>query len=376
MSEAASVPFSETKAPESPDRLNRGALRLVDISASTMANIGPAYSFYFGAGFLFLTAGIAAPLTIIVAGIAIALLGNTLSQFSRAHPSTGGFISYVGKTFGGTSAVTTALLCGAGYIIAISSVLAICGGYLSMVLQYYFNVEHAVGHLLGDLHRRRDVHDVPRRGRVHQAGRAVLRLRDAGADRGVGRRAHQERRAPVRGAVRAQPHHQRLQRPGGRVPARHLPVHRLGELRRAGRGDRQPPAQRAAGGVPVDRADGDRLRPVRVRHRHRVQVQRHRAQRRRHPVHQRVARHRRVAVVVRLDRRHHLHPRRADLRGELAGPADLQRRPGGAAAALARQGAPDAAHAGQRDLRVRRHRGGDHRWSGRCCTWSAATAAR
>jgi amino acid transporter len=103
-----------------------------------MANIGPAYSFYFGAGFLFLTAGVAAPLTIIVAGIAIALLGNTLSQFSRAHPSTGGFISYVGKTFGGTSAVTTALLCGAGYIIAISSVLAICGGYLSIVLNYYF----------------------------------------------------------------------------------------------------------------------------------------------------------------------------------------------------------------------------------------------
>jgi amino acid transporter len=141
MSEAASVPYSETKAPEAPDRLNRGALRLVDISASTMANIGPAYSFYFGAGFLFLTAGVAAPLTIIVAGIAIALLGNTLSEFSRVHPSTGGFISYVGKTFGGTSAVTTALLCGAGYIIAISSVLAICGGYLSIVLQYYFNVD-------------------------------------------------------------------------------------------------------------------------------------------------------------------------------------------------------------------------------------------
>jgi len=139
MSEAASVPFSETKAPESADRLNKGALRLVDISASTMANIGPAYSFYFSAGFLFLTAGIAAPLTIIVAGIAIALLGNTLAEFSRAHPSTGGFITFIGKTFGGTSAVTTALLCGAGYIIAISSVLAICGGYLSLLLNYYFS---------------------------------------------------------------------------------------------------------------------------------------------------------------------------------------------------------------------------------------------
>src|SRR5277367_406817 len=138
MSEAASVPFSETKAPEAPDRLHRGALGLVDISASTMANIGPAYSFFFGIGFLVLTAGVAAPLTIIVAGIAIALLGNTLAQFSRAHPSTGGFITFVGKTFGGTSAVTTALLCGAGYIIAISSVLAVSGGFLSITLNYYF----------------------------------------------------------------------------------------------------------------------------------------------------------------------------------------------------------------------------------------------
>jgi amino acid transporter len=139
MSEAASVPFSETKAPESPDRLHRGALSLIDISASTMANIGPAYSFYFGFAFLVATAGVAAPLTIIAAAIAIALLGNTLAQFSRARPSTGGFISFVGKTFGGTSAVTTALLCGAGYIIAISSVLAVSGGFVSIVLQYYFS---------------------------------------------------------------------------------------------------------------------------------------------------------------------------------------------------------------------------------------------
>ena len=138
MSDAASVPFTETKAPESAERLHRGALSLIDISASTMANIGPAYSFFFGFGFLVFTAGVAAPLTILVAGIAIAFLGNTLAQFSRAQPSTGGFIAFVGKTFGGTSAVTTALLVGAGYIIAISSVFAISGGYLSDVLKYYF----------------------------------------------------------------------------------------------------------------------------------------------------------------------------------------------------------------------------------------------
>ena len=138
MSEAGSVPFTETKAPESPERLHRGQLRLIDISASTMANIGPAYSFYFSAATIVIAAGIGAPLTVLVAAIAVALLGNTLSQFSRAHPSTGGFITFVGKTFGGTSAVTTALLAGAGYIIAISSVLVISGGFLSMILSYYF----------------------------------------------------------------------------------------------------------------------------------------------------------------------------------------------------------------------------------------------
>src|SRR2546427_2181561 len=138
MSEARHIPFSETKAPESADRLHRGALGLIDTSASTMANIGPAYSFYFGFAGIVLAAGIGAPLVLVAAIIAIALLGNTLSQFSRAHPSTGGFITFVGKTFGGTSAVTTALLCGAGYIIAISSVLVISGGFLTTVLNYYF----------------------------------------------------------------------------------------------------------------------------------------------------------------------------------------------------------------------------------------------
>jgi amino acid transporter len=137
MSEAAHIPFSETKAPESAERLHRGALGLIDISASTMANIGPAYSFYFGFAGIVIAAGLASPLVVLVAAVAIALLGNTLSQFSRAIPSTGGFITFIGKTFGGTSAVTTALVAGVGYIIAISSVLVISGGFLSIMIQYY-----------------------------------------------------------------------------------------------------------------------------------------------------------------------------------------------------------------------------------------------
>ena len=133
--------FAESKAPvlpaNEPDRLRFGALGMVDIAAATMANIGPAMSFYFGFAFLAETAGVASPLTIIAAGIAVALLGNTLAQFSRAQPSAGGFITFVGKSFGPTSAVTTALLAGLGYIIAMASVIAVSGGFLAITLQHY-----------------------------------------------------------------------------------------------------------------------------------------------------------------------------------------------------------------------------------------------
>src|SRR5665213_471573 len=119
------------------ERLRPGVLGLLDISAATMANIGPAMSFYFGFGFLAITTGLASPLVIVVAGVAIAFLGNTLSEFTKVMPSTGGFITFVGKTFGAQAGVTTALLTGAGYIAAMSSVVAIVGGFFQYLLQNY-----------------------------------------------------------------------------------------------------------------------------------------------------------------------------------------------------------------------------------------------
>jgi amino acid transporter len=135
---ASAATTATAAAPPDGDRLRGGSLNLLDIASSTMANIGPAMSFYFGFGLLATTAGVASPLTIVVAGLTVALLGNTLAQFSRAHPSAGGFITFVGKTFGPTSAVTTALLVTCGYIIAMASVIAISGGFLEMTLNYYF----------------------------------------------------------------------------------------------------------------------------------------------------------------------------------------------------------------------------------------------
>lgn len=114
---------------------------MADIAAATMANVGPAMSFFFGFAFLATTAGVASPLTILAAGISVALLGNTLAEFSRAHPSAGSFITFVGKTFGPVSAVTTALLAALGYIIAMAGVISISGGFVQITLYHYTGVD-------------------------------------------------------------------------------------------------------------------------------------------------------------------------------------------------------------------------------------------
>ena len=84
----AQMQSAAAKERPAPARLARGVLSDFDIAAATLANIAPAMSFFFGFATIVTAAGIAAPLTVIAAAIAIALLGNTLAQFSRSHPST------------------------------------------------------------------------------------------------------------------------------------------------------------------------------------------------------------------------------------------------------------------------------------------------
>ncbi len=120
-----------------PQRLMRSVLGPIDIAASTMANIAPAMSFSFGFGFLAFASGIASPLTIVAAAVAIGFLGNTLAQFSRAHPSTGSFITFIGRAFGPTSAIATAVILISGYVVAITSVIVMSGGFMAIFLNHY-----------------------------------------------------------------------------------------------------------------------------------------------------------------------------------------------------------------------------------------------
>jgi amino acid transporter len=135
-----------TRAPEGsarreqPARLARGVLSDFDIAAATLANIAPAMSFFFGFALIVSTAGVAAPLTVVAAAVAIALLGNTLSQFSRSRPSTGSFVTFIGRAFGGYSAVVAAVVLCAGYILAVASVVAISGGWTETIIKHYLSI--------------------------------------------------------------------------------------------------------------------------------------------------------------------------------------------------------------------------------------------
>ena len=139
----SSVPMTEPVEPPGMVenvRLARGVLSNLDIATSTMANIAPAMSFFFGFGLIAATAGVPAPLTIIAAAVAIGLLGNTLTQFSRVHPSTGSFVTFIGRAFGPYSAVVMALVLSIGYILAVASVVAISGAWAQDILRIYLHI--------------------------------------------------------------------------------------------------------------------------------------------------------------------------------------------------------------------------------------------
>jgi hypothetical protein len=65
------------------DHLRSGQLGTVGVTASTVANIGPGIDFYFGFGVIAVTAGVAAPLTILAATVAVALLAAAVVAGAR-----------------------------------------------------------------------------------------------------------------------------------------------------------------------------------------------------------------------------------------------------------------------------------------------------
>src|SRR5664280_2554281 len=122
---------------QSGDHLKSGQLGTVDVTASTVANIGPGIYFYFAFGVIAVTAGVAAPLTILAAGVAVVLLAFTVAEFTKAEPSAGSFITYVETSLGPTAGVATALMVAVGYTVAIAGVFTMSGGMVSLTIAHY-----------------------------------------------------------------------------------------------------------------------------------------------------------------------------------------------------------------------------------------------
>jgi len=112
-------------------------LGFADVTASTVANIGPGIDFYFAFGVIAVTAGVAAPLTIIAAGVAVFFLAFVVGEFTKLEPSAGSFITYVETSLGPKAGVVTALLIATGFTVAIAGVFTMAGGMISLTLEHY-----------------------------------------------------------------------------------------------------------------------------------------------------------------------------------------------------------------------------------------------
>jgi amino acid transporter len=122
--------------PRAP-RADGGQLGTLDVTASTVANIGPGIDFYFAFGVIAVTAGVAAPLTILIAGVAVVLLAFTVAEFTKAEPSAGSFITYVETSLGARAGVVTSLLVAVGYTVAIAGVFTMSGGMVALTVAHY-----------------------------------------------------------------------------------------------------------------------------------------------------------------------------------------------------------------------------------------------
>jgi amino acid transporter len=121
-------------------RLRRNALSLSYIVASTLARIAPAMSFFFGFAVIVQGAGLAAPLTILIAMVMILFLTNTIAQFSRFTPSTGSFVTFTGKAFGPSAGAAISVFITFGYIVAASTIISIAGVWIAETLKTFFGV--------------------------------------------------------------------------------------------------------------------------------------------------------------------------------------------------------------------------------------------
>jgi amino acid transporter len=125
---------------ERPTKLRQNTLSLGHVVASTLANIAPAMSFFFGFAVIVRGAGLASILTILTAMVVILFLTNTIAEFSRFTPSAGSFVTFTGKAFGPSIAAAASLFVTFGYIVAGSTVVSIAGVWVADTINTFWHI--------------------------------------------------------------------------------------------------------------------------------------------------------------------------------------------------------------------------------------------
>ena len=121
-------------------RLSRGALSSSEVVAASLANVAPAMSFMFSFAVVEQGAGLASGLTIALVAIAILFHANSIAELSKKLPSSGSYITYVGKTFGPIGGVMMAVLAAFGYIMSTGGLMAVLGGWTAIILKKFLFV--------------------------------------------------------------------------------------------------------------------------------------------------------------------------------------------------------------------------------------------
>ena len=272
--DSANIVRDVAKVDMSGDHLKAGQLGTADVTASTVANIGPGIDFYFAFGVIAVTAGVAAPLTILAGGVAVVLLAFTVAEFTKAEPSAGSFITYVETSLGARAGVATALLVAVGYTVAIAGVFTMSGGMVALTLAHYtswsppwepLSLVLTVGAIW-----------LTARGvRLSTTAVGVAVLLQVAIMLVVCVVVLVDQRAHLSGIPFSwAPPHRWPGRPVRGLPTRPLHVHRLGERSSARRGVPQSEAHRPESPLHIDRDRRRPLRLLRLCHRHRLRLRR------------------------------------------------------------------------------------------------------
>ena len=124
-------------------KLNSGALSVLDLLIAGMSYMAPGFSLFFTTAVIASFAGIHIPMMYLFAGIGVLCTGAALSEFSKLAPSAGSLQTFVARGFGRRPSIAAGLVLLVGYICLQAGVAVLFGGWTSELLHAWFGIEIA-----------------------------------------------------------------------------------------------------------------------------------------------------------------------------------------------------------------------------------------